>query len=229
MRWIDILLPLLLASAVPTAGPLSSVEPLPATGSPVPVGPLQVGSVTGMIRMGGEPTADVVVYLEAEETSREAPPAPERTPPVIDQTHLEFLPGVVVVRPGMSVDFLNSDGILHNVFSPGWSGEEFDLGTYPSGATRSHRFTEPGPHVILCKVHPEMVAYVVVVDTPYFAVSDSAGRFSIGSVSPGRYRLTVWRRGGEERQTDVVVPPNGMSGLTVDLSGPGGLLSIGAP
>ena len=229
MRSIDILLPLLLASAVPTAAPLLWVEPLPSTGSPVAAGPLQAGSVTGIVRIGDEPTADVVVYLEAEETSREAPPAPERTPPVIDQTHLEFLPDVAVVRPGMSVDFLNSDGILHNVFSPGWSGEEFDLGTYPSGATRSHTFTEPGPHVILCKVHPEMVAYVVVVDTPYFAVSDSAGRFSIGAVSPGRYRLTVWRRGGEERRTDLVVPPNGMTGLTVDVSDPGRLLSIRTP
>lgn len=217
MRSIDILLPLILVGTVPPAG------------ARLPAGPHQTGPVTGVVRLAGEPTADVVVYLEAEEVVGEAARGPRATPPVIDQSHLEFLPGVVVVRPGMTVDFLNSDGILHNVFSPGWSGEEFDLGTYPSGATRSHTFTEPGHHVILCKVHPEMVAYVVVVETHWFAVSDSTGRFSIGAVPPGRYRLTAWRRGAEERHADVVVPPNGTDALTVDLSDPGGLVSDGTP
>lgn len=211
MRSIDILLPLVLASTVTAAEPS------------------QTSSVAGVVRVGGEPTADVVVYLEADEAVGEAAPARRSMPPVIDQSHLEFLPGVVVVRPGMTVDFLNSDGILHNVFSPGWSGEEFDLGTYPSGATRSHTFTEPGPHVILCKVHPEMVAYVVVVETPWFAVSDSTGRFSIEAVPPGRYRLTAWQRGGEERHETVVVPAGGTDALTVDLSDPGGLVSDDTP
>lgn len=193
------------------------------------LGAAQSGPVEGVVRTDVGPVGGGVVYLQSEGPGGDTATSPSAAPPVIDQNHLRFLPSVVAVRTGTTVDFLNSDGILHNVFSPGWSGEDFDLGTYPSGTARSHTFGEPGPHVILCKVHPEMVAHVVVVTTPYFAVTDGEGRFRIGSVPPGRYRLTLWQRGQDLKHTEVVVPPGGVGGWTLDLSKPGRWVSSGAP
>jgi len=125
---------------------------------------------------------------------REATFPPPREHPVIDQANLRFVPRLLVVRPGMTVDFRNSDPILHNVFGPPGPGEGFDLGTYPRTHSRSHTFTALGVHAILCNVHPEMVAYVAVVATPYHAVVDTVGRFRIDSVPAGRYSINVWHR-----------------------------------
>lgn len=176
----------------------------------------QEGAVQGIVVSEGRPVDGVVVHLDPEGEIR-APPTEPATA-VVDQSQLRFLPPVVVGRPGLTVEFLNSDPILHNVFSPGWSGEAFDLGTYPSNSSRSHTFTEPGPHVILCHVHPEMVAYVVVVTTPYHAVTDAQGRFRISSVQPGSYSMGVWRRGSDPRSEPLVVPAGGTGELVLNLS-----------
>lgn len=178
----------------------------------------QEGAIDGVVLMEGRPAEGVVVYLDPESDAWE--PTAESDKTVIDQRGLRFLPPVVVGRPGLTVEFLNSDPILHNVFSPGWSGEAFDLGTYPSDTSRSHAFTEPGPHVILCHVHPEMVAYVVVVTTPYHAVTDIEGEFRIPEIPPGSYRLNVWRRGAEPRDETLVVPSAGGGRFVLNLSHP---------
>lgn len=183
--------------------------------------------VDGVVRAGARPATEAVVWLEADGVGGEPSSSGQR--PLIDQKSLRFEPDVLVVRPGTRVSFLNSDPILHNVFSPGSPGPAFDLGTYPSGTARSHVFTEPGPHVILCHVHPEMAAYVVVVATPHHALTDSEGRFSIEDVPPGRYRLTVWRRGSGSRTEDLLVPPAGLTDVVLDLSGAGGLVRGGQP
>lgn len=174
--------------------------------------------IDGVVFSEGRPAEGVVLHLDSESDPGE--PAASSDTLVIDQNGLRFLPSVVVGRPGITVSFLNSDPILHNVFSPGWSGEAFDLGTYPSNASRSHTFTEPGPHVILCRVHPEMVAYVVVVRTPYHAVTDADGRFHLPRVPPGTYRLNVWRRGSEPRDETLLIPDAGARELVLDLSRP---------
>ena len=101
---------------------------------------------------------------------------------------------LVVVPPGSPVDFLNSDPLLHNVFSPPGPGPGFNLGVYPRLERRTHRFDEPGGHAVLCHVHPEMLAYVVVIPVRHWAPVAPDGRFRIDSVTPGRYRLQVWHR-----------------------------------
>lgn len=185
----------------------------------------QAGDVAGIVQRRGLPAPGAVVSLDPGPSPGDGSPPPPRA--VIDQTHLHFVPGVVVVRPGSTVEFLNSDPILHNVFSPGWSGEEFDLGTYPSGTSRSHTFTEPGSHVILCHVHPEMAAYVVVVDTPHHGVTDGRGRFRIEDVPPGTYRLSVWQRGFSSVEAEMTVPPEGRGSVVLDLSEAGGIEVVG--
>ncbi len=162
----------------------------------------QFGTVEGTIRILNVRAAGAVVYLIAERHSGYTR-APE--PPVIDQLNLRFVPRVLVVLPGTTVEFRNSDPLLHNVFGPGGPGPRFDLGTYPRNERRSHRFDEHGAHVILCHVHPEMVAYVVAVPTPYHAVVDEAGHFRIEEVPAGRYTLRVWQRRIKPFRRSIVV------------------------
>ena len=178
--------------------------------------------VEGRVVRGDRPAAGAVVYLMHEpvgdrENGR-APPAVADTV-VLDQRALTFLPRVVAVRPGTTVAFLNNDLIQHNVFGPGRPvgvGVPFDLGTYSQGEVRYHTFVELGAHTILCNVHPEMVAYVFSAATDHRAVTDSDGRFSLGDVPSGAYRLHVWHPLSQEFEVAIRVQPD-MRPLAISL------------
>jgi plastocyanin len=147
----------------------------------------------GTTRAGGHSLPDAVVWLEA-------PNLPEGIPMgkvVLDQRNLSFSPHVLAVRVGTTVDFPNNDRVFHNVFSFR-DGKRFDLGMYPVGALRHVTFDKPGLSRIYCNIHPNMAAYVLAVDTPYFAVSDNSGRFTIASVVPHSYTYHAWRAGATE-------------------------------
>lgn len=102
-----------------------------------------------------------------------------------------FSPHVLVVQAGAMVQFPNQDPFFHNVFSL-FAGKRFDLGLYEAGSSRSVRFDRPGASFLFCNIHPEMSAVIVVVPTPYFGLSDAAGRVNIAAVPDGRYHLQVW-------------------------------------
>jgi plastocyanin len=110
----------------------------------------------------------------------------------IDQQNLTFKPHVLPVLVGTTVDFLNSDAVLHNVFSPDACAEKFNLGTWPKGQTKSFQFKKECVATLLCKVHPEMEAFVVAVPTPYFAVTKADGSYTIADVPDGSYTVKVW-------------------------------------
>ncbi len=110
----------------------------------------------------------------------------------MDQNGKVFVPRILPVLAGTRVDFLNSDPFAHNVFTPDDCPEPFDLGSWPTGEARSFTFTDPCVAVILCNVHPEMDAFVVTVETPYFAVSSEDGSYQIDEVPDGDYTLVVW-------------------------------------
>ena len=163
---------------------------------------LPAADLSGTSVAGGKPVADAVVWLDA-------PGAPRLTNPpevVLDQRNMSFSPHVVVVQVGTRVKFPNSDRVFHDVFSRK-DGKQFDLGLYPVGAVKYVPFDEPGLSRIFCNIHPQMAAYVMVVDTPYFAVSDRAGRFTIRGVPQGEYRYHAWRPGGSVLNASVVVGP----------------------
>jgi hypothetical protein len=101
---------------------------------------------------------------------------------------------VLVVEVGTKVEFPNHDRVFHNVFSY-HDGKPFDLGLYPVGAVKESAFDQPGVNRIFCNIHPQMTAYVIVVDTPFFAVSDEDGRFRIAELPAGVYRYHAWRAG----------------------------------
>jgi plastocyanin len=154
-----------------------------------------VADVRGTLRVGGQPAPSAVVWLDA--SHRQTPvrnPAGQK-PVVLDQRNLDFFPHVLVVQVGTTVEFPNDDRVFHNVFSF-HNGKRFDLGLYPVGAVKRVTFDETGLSRIFCNIHPNMAAYVMVVDSPYFSGADPQGRFVIPSVSPGSYSYHAWRPGG---------------------------------
>ena len=107
------------------------------------------------------------------------------------QRNKSFEPHVLVVEVGTLVQFPNKDPFFHNVFSL-FEGKRFDLGLYEAGSGNSVRFDRPGISFLFCNIHTEMSAVVVAVPTPYYAVSDAAGRWTIPNVPDGRYQFHIW-------------------------------------
>jgi plastocyanin len=133
-----------------------------------------------------------VVYLEAApQAAFEAPP-PGRA--VLDQKNEAFVPYVVAVTVGSTVDFPNLDRTYHNVFSLS-KARRFDLGRYPRGQSRSVRFDQPGVVRVFCEIHSHMSAFILVFSHRYFATTDAEGRYRIEGVPPGAYALAVWNDG----------------------------------
>ena len=119
---------------------------------------------------------------------------------VIDQRKMAFIPHVVVVQQGTTVEFLNSDPVGHNVYWPSISGNKklsHNLGTWPKGEKKPFQFNDVGVASLLCNVHPEMSGYVVVSPTPYFAVTDKDGNFEIKNIPAGKYTLKTWSEDGK--------------------------------
>jgi len=112
------------------------------------------------------------------------------------QKNKAFDPHLLVVTRGSSVEFPNRDPWFHNVFSL-FNGKRFDLGLYEAGSSRTVRFDREGVSFIFCNIHPEMSAVVVALGSPYFAVTDKQGDFSITEVPAGRYMLHVWNESAQ--------------------------------
>ena len=141
-------------------------------------------------------SGNVVVWLRPLDGPAPALPTAKRYE--MTQKDKQFHPHVLAVPVGASVAFPNLDPLFHNVFSL-YKGERFDLGLYEAGSSRAVRFERPGVSFIFCNIHPQMSAYVVAVETPYFAVSDDKGDVRIANVPAGRYRMEVWYERAESQ------------------------------
>ena len=153
------------------------------------------GSVTGTVKATGlASNADAVVWVQ-QAAGTFKPPA---QPVTLDQKKMQFIPHVLPVVLGTTVRFLNSDPTPHNVFSP--DGEKYNLGTWPQGQSKEYVFSKcakfPCAYTQLCRVHPEMEGFVVVLPNPYFAVADREGHFEIANVPAGQY---TWCYRGVDR------------------------------
>ncbi len=172
------------------------------------------GSISGKVSgVSGES----VVYVDT--IAGKTFPAPTEHP-VIDQKGLLFQPHINVVQVGTTVDFLNSDKVAHNVFWPNLmqDGKKLpgkNLGTWPTGEKRSFKFDQPGVAALLCNVHPEMAGYVVVVPTPYHAVTDKSGNFKIDNVPDGDYNVVAWHEGAKASKKPVKVAGDTKADFTV--------------
>jgi plastocyanin len=117
----------------------------------------------------------------------------------------ELVPRLLVIPRGSRVRFPNQDPILHNVFSVS-SPNQFDLGLYREGPGNEKRFEEPGLVRVYCNVHHDMVAYILVLDTPYSASPDAAGDFVLTGLPRGPGKLTVWHEQADPWTTAVELP-----------------------
>ncbi len=165
------------------------------------------GSVTGRVELKDSHVASVrknrdysgVVVWFLPAAGVPAPRAEGKHARLI-QKDKTFTPHVLAIQTGTTVDFPNYDPIFHNAFS-NFSGQLFDIGLYAPGSSRSLRFQRSGTVRIFCNIHPAMSAVILVVDTPYFAVSGKDGIFEIDKVPAGEYKLKVFH----ERATDSVL------------------------
>lgn len=123
-------------------------------------------------------------------------PAPfvSRPIPVMDQIGKRFVPRVIPVQVGGQVRFLNSDKLFHNVFSLS-PAKKFDLGRNPQGHARTLTFAQAGIVQVFCDIHPHMVGFVVVVESPYYAVLGADGAYRIPEVPAGDYTVQAWSEG----------------------------------
>ena len=174
------------------------------------------GEIKGKVTVHGMRSAEnIAVYVDATAGKTFDPPAQHV---VIDQRKMTFIPHVVVVLKGVTLDFLNSDPVGHNVYWPSISGNKklaHNLGTWPQGVKKSFQFNDLGVASLLCNVHPEMSGYVVVVPTPYFAVTDKEGNYTIKDVPAGTYTLKTWSEEGKPVTQSVIVSS---ASVTADLS-----------
>lgn len=179
------------------------------------------GVVTASVTStAGVPAADAVVVFDPLDTP--PAPAPAHMTATVDQIHKTFVPHVSVVRTGTAVSFPNSDQIHHQVysFSP---AKKFQIDLYARAPQSAVVFDKPGLVVLGCNIHDQMLAFVIVVDSPYFAKTNASGSVRL-DLPAGRYSVRVWHPAltapVPPRPITVAAPPLSLP-LVLDLSGSG--------
>jgi plastocyanin len=149
-----------------------------------------------------------VVYLETAPRGAFEPTEPGRA--VMNQRNETFVPHVLAITTGTTVDFPNSDRIYHNVFSLS-KAASFDLGRYAAGRSKSVRFDRPGVVRVFCEIHSHMSAFILVFSHPFFAVTDGEGRYRIENVPAGTYNVIAWNEGDVSEAVPVAVSKDEMT------------------
>jgi plastocyanin len=160
------------------------------------------GTIKGVVKTPWVKRYQALVYIDKVEGKEFSPPKENS---FMSQRGLVFRPHILPVLKGTTVDFTNDDNVVHNVFAPPGSAKRFNLGTYGVGVTKTVTFDKLGEVTLLCNVHSEMAGYVIVLQNPYFSLTDKKGNFKIKDVPPGTYRLKVWHEKLKETSQEVVV------------------------
>lgn len=173
------------------------------------------GSITGVVTCQKmRNSADAVVFIEKVGDNKFAPPAEHA---VIDQLNLTYVPRVVAMQKGTTVDFPNSDAVRHNVFSPPTAAIQFNLGTYPTGVVKEVLFDVAGETPLLCNVHNEMAGFAVTFENPYFAMTDKDGNYTIEGVPAGKYTVKTWHEKLKDVSQEVTVEAGKAATANFDL------------
>ena len=166
----------------------------------------QAGDVQGKIKATGlKSVGGIAIYIDAIPGKKFDRPADHVS---VDQKNMLFVPRTVVILRGTTVAFLNSDQVAHNVYWPSVGGNKnlrHSLTIVSPGQKKSFEFDDLGAAQLLCNMHTDMVGYVVVVPTPYFALTDNDGVFTIKNVPAGTYTLKSWSADGKPTTQSITV------------------------
>jgi plastocyanin len=166
----------------------------------------QAGEVKGKLSAPGLKSAEnIAVYIDAIPGKKFDSPVEHAT---VDQRNQIFTPHTMVILRGTTVDFLNSDHVAHNVYWPSINSNKalrHSLTIVSPGQKKSFQFDNLGTAQILCNLHIEMLGYIVVVPTPYFALTGNDGTFTIKDVPPGTYTLKTWSEEGKPTTQSVTL------------------------
>lgn len=164
------------------------------------------GDLKGKVSAQGMHSPEnIVVYIDSIPGKTFPPPVLHA---VMDQMQMEFVPHVLVILKGTAVNFLNDDPVQHNVYWPSIDHNRalaHNMGTWPQGIVKSYTFNNLGDVPLLCKTHSEMSGHILVVPTPYFAVTDKEGNYMIKNVPPGQYVLKTWSEEAKPTEQAVTI------------------------
>jgi hypothetical protein len=135
---------------------------------------------------------------------------------ISSQRRATFIPHILAITTGTTVEFPNSDRTYHNVFSLS-KAAKFDLGRYAVGHSKTVRFDRPGIVRVFCDIHSHMNAFILVFSHPYFAITDADGRYRIDQVPPGQYQVVAWNEGTATEPRPVTVADGGAAELDFSL------------
>ena len=203
-----------LAGQAPESGTITGQVKLTARvrGTPLPSNVYQPRSVANHGTVAIPEIRNVVVYLKGVKFRGALTPSHQE----IRQEHESFVPRVVAVTRGSTIDFPNADPFFHNVFSLS-SASTFDLGRYPMGRQKSTTLSRPGLVKVYCHIHSHMSASILVLDHPYFAMPDLDGSFTIPGVPAGTYTIVGWHERIGERASTVTVKPGVPASIEISL------------
>lgn len=161
------------------------------------------------------PAPQAIVWIPG---AAKAPPEPAASRPRVASKNKRFDPRITAVPAGTTVDFPNLDGIFHNVFSLS-PGAKFDLGLYRNGATRTMTFDNPGLVRVYCNIHPQMAAYLMVIDGTNWAQTGADGSAVLANAPAGRVAVRAWDEKGGDYQGTVEVEAGRTAALAIVLDG----------
>jgi plastocyanin len=191
--------PATVAAGAATGRIEGTVQLVAPPGAPIPSGAYPSRRVSPQPHRASE-IGNVVVYLKDALRATTLPASRAQ----MRQEDEGFVPRLVAVTRGSTVEFPNADPYFHNVFSLS-RGATFDLGRYPRGESRSRTFSQPGLVKVYCHLHSQMSASIMVFDHPHFVIPETDGHFALADVPAGEYRLSAWHeRIGESAKSIVV-------------------------
>lgn len=195
----------------PSRDPVITITPMEEPARPSTV------AVAGVVSGGGShgPGGAVVVLRRVGQATPK--PRPSRVRAVV-QRDKRFVPHVLAVPLGATVEFRNEDEFFHNVFSIS-KPNDFDLGLYKPGTPREQTFSTPGPVHLLCNIHSQMNGWLYVSDSPWFSQADAQGRFTVKAVPPGQWEVEVWHEWASQPTKQVVTVTAGMAELALTVDG----------
>lgn len=187
---------------------------------------MQVSAATVQVTVqdgAGKPLHGAIVFLESPEAKKLVRPAPNVE---MVQQKRQFVPDVMVIPVGTEVRFPNHDTVRHHVYSFS-AAKKFELKLYAGTPANPVLFDQPGVVVLGCNIHDQMVAWVLVVETPFYAQTTAAvPTVRLEKVPAGTYKLRAWHAGlpvgaPAHEQALTVTEPGAATPVVVKLQGAG--------